>query len=147
MDGPRRSAPGQFEHLDAERRQYRWGRRIRRRGTVRRRVHRVEVGTHRGQGVLVLMAPSLQQRRMADADAEDEPSRPGLGQRPAAVHHGRRIPHPDVGDAGRHRDVTGRLEDDGAGGKGFASDRFADPDRAKPHHLDLGDGAPQVRRR
>jgi hypothetical protein len=65
------------------------------------------------------MATGRHQRRVADADPEYEPIRPGLRERPAAVHHRGRVAHPDIGDACGNLDMAGGLEDDGGGGKGL----------------------------
>ena len=114
-------------------------RQVRLRSAPRRDVHRVEVRAHRRVGSLVVVAADPDERRVADADAEDEPPGPGLGQRPAAVGHRRRVAGPDVGDpAGDHQPFGGGKVD-GAPAEDLLGQALAVPDRAVAEPLHLAD--------
>src|SRR5450759_210983 len=74
---------------------------------------------------------------MADADAQDEPPRPGPAEGPAAVGHRRRVAGPDVGDAAGDHEPLGRGQVDGTPGKCLLGKALAIPERAVAESLHL----------
>ena len=102
-----------------------------------RRLHYVEVFAHGAVGPLVVVAAQLDERRVADADAEDEPARPRFGEGPAAVRHRGRVAGPDVGDAAGDHEPLGRGQVDGAPAECLLGESFAVPEGAVAESLHL----------
>jgi len=84
------------------------------------------------------MAPDgFHQRRVADADAEEEASRMGLVECLLARRHGHRIARPDVGDPGGHDQPACAREQQTGVREGLAAQGLRDPQRAVPERFDL----------
>ena len=64
-------------------------------------LHRVEVGAHRRDRLLVDVAAGGNQRAVADAEAEDEAIIGGVGECARSLDRGTGITRPDAGDPGR----------------------------------------------
>ena len=108
-----------------------------RRRVVDRRVHRVEVLPHEGERPVVAVPAHADDRRMADADAEQETARPRLGERLLAGRHRHRVARPDVRDARCDGDAPRRGEEDGGVRQRLAAQGLRDPDGAVAEALDL----------
>ena len=131
-----RAVAGELEHPGAERGETP----LADRDGGRRRVEVVEIGRGRGQRALVAagFADHVEERTVADADAEEEPARERVRECGVTLRGLLRGVHPEVQDAGGHRDAVGRVEQ----GSAVVEDRPAraarEPDRRVAERLELG---------
>jgi len=141
--GALRAVAGQLEHLRAERREQSGRCRLPTRDGVRRGVHRVEVAGHRGQRPVVpVTAHPFDQRRVADAEPEDEP--PGecrlQGARGGVRRHG--VAAVDARDAGGDDKPLAGRQVELRGGERLPAIRLTEPQGAPALGIERRDSVP-----
>ena len=102
-------------------------------------VERIEVGGHRRQRLLVPagLGP-VDDRSVADPDAEEEPARMALPETGEPRRRLRRFVDPEVEDAGGHHHGAGGVEEPGGGGEDVVVGRHVrEPQGGVPEALQL----------
>jgi hypothetical protein len=102
------SFPGKFQHLWPERRQNPDRLCGRKNRSVRRLIHCIQIGSHRGEGLFITVSSQLlDQRDVADAKPKDESTSIGLGEGFLSGRHCEWIARVDVRNSRGDYDFLG----------------------------------------
>ena len=137
-----RALGGKSQHLRRQRGQHS----RRSRPCESRLIERVEVLTHGRQRTRVATGMAgVDERRMADAEAEEEPPRMTALELGLLGCDLRRLVHPHVQDPGRHNDTPRRLQQALDSLENRAAE-IRDPQRVEPELLELARGLDRLPR-
>jgi len=145
--GAIRALARELQHLGTQGRQHAIHRR-RSNTVIRSLVHRIQIGAHLGDRLLIgVTAQALHQRNVTHAQPKNEAIGIGLAQSSLRIHCGDRIAAVDVGDPRRHHHAGRGGQQQPCLRQGFAPNSLAVPHRAVAQLLQFGNSFFQLARR